>query len=189
MMQYETLMIVLAVALVVGILFWLLRSAGATAELNPFFGLTSDRPEAALVYNLTLGPPRRIRLTDRPPQLNGPRIRPGLPLTIQPSTQPLWYEKGWRNAGGRNEYRGNYMAAGRTYRGLIAQPYAGHFEAYIWHPPLTELSRNTHHSACFTNGRGDGQYKVHFSLEPVSLDHAITSIEVVLEEALTGRRF
>lgn len=163
------------------------RRRAHTPDVAAHFQLTPATSAATLIYTLSLGPPRRIRLTQRPPQRQGPRIQRGLPLTIQPVPQPLWYEKGWRKVRGRDAYRGRFRAAGSTYRGEIVQPYAGHFEAYIWQPPLVELSRNTHHSACFTNGQRDGQYKVHFSLSPVSLDHAITSIEVVLEEALTGR--
>lgn len=113
-------------------------------------------------------------------------IRQGAPLRIPP--KPLWFEKGWRPGTEANQYTGEYRAAGRTWRGLIQQPYPGGYTAYIWQPPLAELKRNTTHSPCFIASGEAGRYQVHFHTIPTSLDHVITSIEMVLGQACTGRR-
>jgi hypothetical protein len=135
---------------------------------------------------ITLGPPQPVKLAQPLIFVKGQRVRPGPPLTLTPHHQPLWYVKGWRKAPDTPEYTGLYTAAGRTWRGLITQPYPSQFDAYIWDPPLRELEKNTDHRWCF-GGNGGGRHHVHFRLAPTSLDHAITSVEVVLAEALNGK--
>lgn len=130
-----------------------------------------------------LGEPRQIRLVTpvAPPR---PTVRRGVPLRVPVRNEPLWKEKGWRQEG--NTYRGQFRVNGRSWPGLIDSPYAGSFQAYIWNPPLPEIGSRTGHRACFrqsTRG-GQGCYYVHYHTMPVSLDHAITTIEAVLAEAV-----
>lgn len=103
---------------------------------------------------------------------------------IPTQPQPLWHARGWRKASNAKEYSGHFASAGRTWRGLVEEPYPGGFRAYIWHPPLEEIRRNTIHSPCFSRNGDGGRYHVHFSQAPRSLDQAITSVELVLAEAL-----
>jgi hypothetical protein len=133
---------------------------------------------------VTLGPPRQVRLEPsqvRPPAAEGSSIRRGPPLVIPVRCDPLWKEKGWWRNG--NGYEGYYRAAGRAWRGLIQEPYPGRYQAFIWDPPLAQISRRTRHGPCFQNGRSDGRYQVHYHTAPQSLDHAIGAIEDVLAEA------
>jgi hypothetical protein len=127
---------------------------------------------------LRLSPAQSVKLTS-----NLFLIRQGPPVAIPRTERPLWYEKGWREAPNANGFVGQYAVAGHTWRGLIEQPYSGGFTAYIWHPPLDEIRRNTTHAYCFTrNGEAD-RYLVHYCRMPLSLDHAIVSVERVLAVA------
>jgi len=92
----------------------------------------------------------------------------------------LWVEKGWRRT--HNGYQGHFEALGRRWRGEILVPYPGGYEAYIWEPPLQELSDHPHRPCFFA--RGADRYNVHFRAMPTSVDHAITNIETILREAI-----
>ena len=116
-----------------------------------------------------------------------PFIRRGQPLLISKAHKPLWFEQGWRPVADGKDYVGYYVTAGRTWRGLIRQPYAGSYQAYIWHPPLDELGRNTSHRPCFSQNGEAGRYSIHFRTSPQSLDHTITTVESVLAQACTDR--
>lgn len=128
--------------------------------------------------SLRLSPARSVKLTS-----DLFLIRQGPPVVIPQTERPLWYEKGWRQALNAKEFVGQYAVAGRTWRGLIEQPYSGAFTAYIWHPPLDEIWRNTSHSYCFVRNGEAGRYLVHYCRMPLSLDHAIVSVERILAAA------
>jgi len=152
------------------------RDLGSTA-LDPVYTL-QDTAESEVPPYLRLGPVQPVRLA---PNLFFVRQSP--PVVVPQTEHPLWYEKGWRQAPNAKEFLGQYAVAGRTWRGLIEQPYPGAFTAYIWHPPLDEIRRNTSHSYCFVrNGEAD-RYLVHYCRMPLSLDHAIVSVERVLAAA------
>lgn len=111
-------------------------------------------------------------------------IRPGYQLDVPLSSpEPFWLEKGWQQGRVGRQHTGYYEANRRRWRGMINQPYTGRFDAYIWEPPITELSRNTAHRACFSPNGETGRYQVHFHTMPSSLDHALAQIEHVLKEA------
>jgi hypothetical protein len=148
-----------------------------------WFALTPSqqgRAAASRGAAVQLGLPQRLKRA-----LGLSLIRRGPALSLPP--KPLWFEKGWRPVAGTNQYTGLYQAAGRTCRGLIQQPYPGGYIAYIWHPPLAEIQRNTGHRPCFLPNGEAGRFQVHFHTLPASLDHAITSIEAVLTAAYSGR--
>ncbi len=132
---------------------------------------------------VTLGQPRRLKLP-----FSWSFLRRGRPVLIPKPHQPLWAEKGWHSSADGKEYSGYYTASGRRWRGLIRQPYAGRYDAYIWSPPLDELARYTSHRPCFSTNGEAGRHSVHFTKIPDSLDHAITNIETILTQAVTGRR-
>lgn len=138
---------------------------------------------------VVLGAPRPVHLA--PGQMPVARVpvtpvmRKGLPLVISRREDPLWQAKGWRRNG--RGYEGHYRAGRYQWRGLIQEPYSGSFYAYIWYPPLAELSRRTSHRPCFNASGADGRFKVHFHTMPSSLDHSIASIEAVLAEAMGVR--
>lgn len=160
------------------------RSVQRSHQANPAPQSAAVRPEAQQQRSVVLGPPRPVRLDPsqmRPPPEVRPPIRKGPPLAIQTRCAPLWKEKGWRRNGA--DYEGFYRAAGRAWRGLIQEPYPGRYQAFIWNPPLPQISRRTPHGPCFQNGQSDGRYQVHYHTAPRSLDHAITTIEDVLAEA------
>lgn len=111
----------------------------------------------------------------------------GARLVVPPTATPLWTVKGWQRAPDGNGYTGSYVAAGRTWPGRIQEPYPGGFQAYIWYPPMADIRSRTSHGACFSSNGESGRYHVHFHTTPSSLDHAITSIERVLQQACNGR--
>jgi hypothetical protein len=135
-----------------------------------------DRKSAQCIR---LGPLQRLKLI-----IPQPFIRKGSPLRVPP--KPLWFEKGWRQTTEANQYTGQFKAAGRSWQGLIQQPYPGSYTAYIWQPPLAEIRRNTSHGPCFMANGEAGRYQVHFHSIPSCLDHAIDNIERVLAQACTG---
>ena len=132
--------------------------------------------------SIQLGPPHRMKL-----RLRQFFIRQGAPVLIPKMHKPLWYEKGWRKTANAKEYKGLYTAAGRTWRGLIQEPYPKGFTAYIWNPPKSDIQRNTSHGPCFSSNGETGRYEILFHSTPTSLDHVITSIEEVLAQALNGK--
>jgi len=150
--------------------------------------LGGSRP-VARQRRVVLGAPRPVPLA--PGQMPGARmpatpvIRKGLPLVIPHREDPLWQAKGWRRNG--RGYEGHYRAGRYQWCGLIQEPYPGSFTAYIWNPPLAELSRRTSHRPCFNTSGTDGRFKGHFHTMPSSLDHSIASIEAVLAEAMGVR--
>lgn len=127
---------------------------------------------------VTLGQPQRLHF-----RFAWPLIRRGRPLLIPKTEKPFWFEKGWRSSADGKQYSGSYTAHGHTWRGLIRIPYSGGYEAYIWHPPLSQLQRHTGHGPCFMPNGESGRYVIHFREIPRSLDHAISNIETVLQEA------
>lgn len=146
-----------------------------------------DRPPASSPGTppaVRLGPVQRIPL-DRQVVFGGQMMHRGAPLLVRARREPYWQEKGWRRNGAG--YTGQFRVDGRQWRGSIAEPYPGGFKAFIWHPPLAELDRNTGHRPCFQNGRTDGRFEIHFHTMPASLDHAIAGVEKVLGEALRVR--
>ncbi len=146
-------------------------------------------PQVPQRCTVVLGPPRQIRLDPsqiRPTPAPGIPIREGPPLTSPARCEPLWKEKGWRRNG--TGYEGFYRTAGRAWRGLIQEPYPKRYRAFIWNPPLAQLSQRTRHAPCFQNGQSDGRYEVHYHTAPESLDHAISAIEDVLAEAFGQAR-
>lgn len=116
-------------------------------------------------------------------------LRQGVQLIFpKKPPQPLWVEKGWQKGSDGRHYTGNYEAYNQTWRGTIHQPYPGRFEAFIWNPPITELTRYTTHGACFSPKGEGGRYQIHFHTLPSSLDHAISKIEEVLSQAMRKKR-
>ena len=142
--------------------------------------LTGRRP----VSRVQFGPPRRSRLNTTE-VFGGSILRRGLPIRPRRRSDPQWVEKNWRQT--LDGYRGFYHAAGRRWLGVIQEPDRGGYVAYILHPPLQEIDRNTSHRPCFMQPQPDGRYKVHFREMPASIDHAIKSIEDVLKEAYRMR--
>ena len=124
---------------------------------------------------------RPVPRASRKHRLPAPSHTP--PLRVRPGPAfPLWVVKGWQRDG--TGYTGYYRAGGRRWRGRIRVPYPGYYVAYIWNPPLRELARHSYFLH-FQRRGGDGRYLVHFCRRPLSLDHVILSIEMVLEEALS----
>jgi len=111
----------------------------------------------------------------------------GARLVVPPTPTPLWTVKGWQRMPDINEYRGSYAAAGRTWPGVVREPYPGGFQTFIWHPPMADIRSRTSHGACFSSNGESGRYQIHFHTTPSSLDHAITGIERVLQQACNGR--
>lgn len=132
---------------------------------------------------VTLGKPQPVQF-----RLSWPFIRRGPPILIPKAEKPFWFEKGWRTSADGKQYVGLYTAVGRTWRGLIQEPYPGGYEAYIWHPPLAQIKRNTSHGPCFMANGETGRFQIYFHATPTCLDHAIDSVERVLTEACTGRQ-
>ena len=140
---------------------------------------------------IRLGPPQRMTVKPPPIMVNGRRLIQGRPLVIPPLHSPLWFANGWRKAAGKNEFTGHYSVAGRRWRGLIKDGNGRAYTAFIWNPPMAQIERNTIHSVCFSSSLRDDSitdtkacYRVHYEVNPGSLDHAIVSIELVLAEAL-----
>lgn len=122
------------------------------------------------------------RPADAPP---APAIRRHPPVVVTPVLNlPLWQEKGWRQAR-PGVLVGEFQAAGRRWRGQIEMPYRGAYRAFIWQPPLRELDLHPHRACFQRNGHGPDCYHVHYGSMPGSLDHAITTVEQVLAEAVT----
>lgn len=145
--------------------------------LNKAFDKLMGRPP---IPRVRFGPPRRIMI-DTSTVFDGIFLKRGSPILLRRRSSPQWFEKGWQRL--NNSYQGYYRVADRGWKGLIKEPYRGGYEAFIWNPPLRELERNTEHKPCFMQPRLDGRYRVHFREMPVSIDHAIKSIEDVLREA------
>lgn len=132
-------------------------------------------------YNrVRFSPPRRTRINTTA-LFGGIPLRRGAPLLLRHRLPSLSVEKGWQQR--HDGHWGFYRAAGRRWQGWIREPYPGGYEAYIWHPPLRELDRNTEHRRCFMEPQPDGRYTIHFWEMPASLDHAVNVIEMVLKEA------
>ncbi len=156
-------------------------STGARLATANAMASAADQPAPTHVQ---LGPPRPIKLDANTP-FGTPRYRRGAPLVIPDRADPLWKEKGWQRQG--NTYYGRYRVNGRSWRGMIQEPYPGGYKAYIWNPPLRELEERNHpHRPCFMHPH-DGRYEVHFASTPTSLDHVITNIEQILREATSAR--
>lgn len=115
-------------------------------------------------------------------QPRGP-VRRHAPVVVR-SRQPLWAEKGWRQEGAH--YVGEFRANAQRWAGRIESPYPGAYTAYIYQPPLDALA-NHEHKPCF-RFVGGSCYNVHFSTMPISIDHAITTIEAVLADALSKHK-
>lgn len=147
-------------------------------NLDPYQLLFTEDKRTGALFNASphVYSPHRIKLDD-----DLRLIRKGAQLEIP--RQPLWQEKGWRQETDRRQCTGYFVAYGRKFRGLIVQPYPDCYNAFIWHPPLEELGRNTSHKPCFSANGERGRYQIHFRTMPSSLDHAITNIERVLAEA------
>ena len=138
------------------------------------------RPQGVIV-----GPPRPIDPGVRGPVIARSGIYRGAPLRVPAHAEGLWAEKGWQHIG--RDYVGQWVAGGRRWPGRIEQSYPGGFGAYIWHPPLDALEHHPHRP-CFRPCGPDGQHEIHFRATPQSVDHLITNVEVVLSEAVGGRR-
>ena len=150
-----------------------------------YFVLTPSAPTATTTADnstIRLGPPQRLKLLARLPF-----FRQGPPLIVPEPLKPLWFTKDWRRAADGKSYGGTYTAGGRSWRGLIQEPYPRGYAAYIWQPPIAEIRRNTSHGPCFMPNGESGRYQVYFHNAPSSLDHAITSIETVLAQACHGK--
>ena len=134
------------------------------------------------------GSPLRIGVAHRVKTALGLSLIPrGARVVIPLTPTPLWTVKGWQRATNGNSYTGVYAAAGATWRGLVQEPYPGGYQAYIWNPPIADIRNRTSHGPCFTSNGESGRYLVHFHTTPSSLDHAITCIERVLQQARNGR--
>jgi hypothetical protein len=94
--------------------------------------------------------------------------------------------KGWQRAAGTHAYTGQYAAGGAIWQGFIQEPYPGGYQAFIWNPPLTDIRNKTSHGPCFSANGETGRYLIHFHTTPSSIDHVITSIEKVLQQARSG---
>ncbi len=129
---------------------------------------------------------RSTRQIPRPADVPAaPTVRRHAPITVRPvANLPLWQEKGWRQAR-PGVIIGEFQAAGRRWRGQIEMPYRDAYQAFIWHPPLRELDMHPHRACFQRNGHGPDCYHVHYGSMPSSLDHAITTVEAVLAEAVT----
>lgn len=150
-----------------------------------YFALSPLSPEAAAASvhaTVRLGPAQRVKLLARLPF-----FRQGPPLLVPEPLKPLWFTKNWRRSSDGKSYTGSYTAAGRTWRGMIQEPYPHGYVAYIWHPPIAQIRHNTSHGPCFNPSGESGRYQIYFHNTPSSLDHAITSIEAVLAQAYGGR--
>jgi hypothetical protein len=153
--------------------------------LPPVAPPVESPPATAARTTIQLGEGRRVTL-DVPLRQHGPVIRRGGTIVFPTRPAALWQEKGWRQEG--TSYTGRFRAGRRSWRGLIEVPYPGAFQANIWDPPLGEIERNTHHRPCFrASQRGRGNcYTVHYYSMPSSLDHAISTIERLLTQAVGG---
>ena len=144
--------------------------------------LSSDAAASSIYSTIQLGPPQRVRLFS-----SLSFFRKGASLVVTEPLRPLWFIKNWRRAADGKSYTGTYTAVGRTWRGMIQEPYPHGYTAYIWQPPIAEIRRNTAHGPCFMPNGESGRYQVYFHNTPTSLDHAITSIESVLAQAYGSR--
>jgi|WetSurMetagenome_2_1015567.scaffolds.fasta_scaffold128933_2 hypothetical protein len=117
------------------------------------------------------------------------RRHPPIVVKAPVSRDPLWREKGWRPDG--NGWCGEFQAGGRRWQGKIEMPYRGYYQTWLANPPLRELEGHEHRP-CFqrTGTTPENWYFVHYHTMPKSLDHAITTVEAVLDDALAhnGRR-
>ena len=117
------------------------------------------------------------------------RRHPTVVVKAPVSRDPLWQEKGWRRDG--DGWYGEFQAAGRRWPGKIEAPYKGCYQTWMANPPLQELEGHEHRP-CFqrTSTTPENWYFVHYHTMPRSLDHAITTVEAVLDDALArnGRR-
>jgi hypothetical protein len=129
-----------------------------------------------------LHPPLRTFVLHAKTRASG-TARPIAGATLSTLARPHWQELGWSVSSDNKEFRGEYRAAGRRWRGRIRIPYPGAYTAYIWHPPLTEIRRHTGYGYCFFSQPESGCYEVHFHTTPRSLTHAITTVERVLSLA------
>lgn len=130
------------------------------------------------------GPPLAVACSARGDPTRTGELRRGAPLLVQHNAA-LWAEKGWQET--PVGYAGAFRAAGRQWRGLIEAPYPGAYRALIWEPPLGALAGHPHRPCFRRNGHGPECYEVHYNEMPQSLDHAITTVEMVLADALTRR--
>lgn len=108
-------------------------------------------------------------------------------LVVPPTPTPLWIVKGWQRTPETNEYTGSFAAAGAVWPGVVREPYPGGYQAFIWNPPVVDIRNRTSHGPCFIPNGELGRYQVHYHTTPSSLDHAITSIERVLQQACNRR--
>lgn len=120
-----------------------------------------------------------------PAPVAGVAIRRHAPVRVR-VRRPLWAEKAWRLEAGA--YVGEYQAAGRKFSGRIETPYQGAYTAYIYRPPMYALDGHEHRPCFRQNGRGPDWWNIHFSAMPASVDHAITTIEAVLADALLRQK-
>ena len=134
---------------------------------------------------VALGPPHPVDPSVHTPVIPSHRVFHGSDLSLPAYAKALWAEKGWGRQG--KSYAGQWVAAGRRWRGRIDEPYPGGYAAYIWHPPLDALEHHPHRP-CFQSAGGGGRYSVHFYPMPQSVDHLITNVETVLSDALGVRR-
>jgi hypothetical protein len=115
-----------------------------------------------------------------------PVVRRHPPIVVKApvSRDPLWREKGWRPDG--NGWCGEFQAGGRRWQGKIESPYRGCYQTWMANPPLRELEGHKH-QPCFqrTISTPENWYFVHYHTMPRSLDHAITTVEAVLDDALS----
>lgn len=114
-------------------------------------------------------------------------LRKGSPVIVPEACKPLWFEKGWRRSANAKEYTGYFKVASSTWRGLILEPYASGYKAYIWNPPASDIRRNTSHGPCFSPNGETGRYQILFHSTPKSIDHVIVSVEEVLRQALNRK--
>ncbi len=141
----------------------------------------APRHAAPLNVVSAMPPPRQgAPLAITPCNDKGPRLRRGAPLRVSHNA-PLWAEKGWRET--PEGYAGAFRTAGRQWRGLIEIPYPDAYHALIWQPPLDALAGHPHRPCFRRNGYGTECYEVHYRDMPQSLDHAITTVELVLADA------
>lgn len=126
--------------------------------------------------------PSDVPQTPTPP----PAVRRHPPIVVRAKT-PLWIEKGWKRTS--EGWNGEFQAAGRRWPGRIKRPYAGAYQTWMLNPPLRELEGHEHRP-CFqrTTEAEPGWYFVHYHTMPQSLDHAITTVEAVLADALQARQ-
>lgn len=169
-------------------------------ELRPRLAMSARQDVAAETPPL-VGPGYRVRCVSvrkasmaevaAPATTPAPVVRRHPPIVVKApvSRDPLWKEKGWRADG--NGWCGEFRAGGRRWPGKIESPYKGHYQTWMANPPLQELEGHEHRP-CFqrTGTTPENWYFVHYHTMPRSLDHAITTVEAVLDDALAhnGRR-